>query len=90
MMIIVYPCIPRVTELGGRLLLPWRHCGVLAALGTQSLVTWPQEGYSVRGSSWPSFSLYCKFEVGCPRLLEMGGVFSLYKPTTTLQPKSQL
>ena len=25
--------------------------------------------------------------VGCPRLLEMGGVLSLYQPTTTLQPK---
>ena len=30
---------------------------------------------------------YCIFQVGCPRLLEMGGVISLYKPTTTLQPK---
>ena len=31
--------------------------------------------------------LYCIFQAGCPRLLEMGGVISLYKPTTTLQPK---
>ena len=30
---------------------------------------------------------YCIFQVGCPRLLEMGGVISLYKPTITLQPK---
>ena len=30
---------------------------------------------------------YCTFQVGCPRLLGMGGVISLYKPTTTLQPK---
>ena len=27
-------------------------------------------------------------QVGCPRLLEMCGVISLYKPTTTLQPES--
>ena len=31
-------------------------------------------------------ALYCIFQVGCPRLLEMGGVICLYKPTTTLQP----
>ena len=34
---------------------------------------------------WALF--YFFFQIGCPRLFEMGGVISLYKPTTTLQPK---
>ena len=32
-------------------------------------------------------TVYCIFQVGCPRLLEIGGVISLYKSTTTLQPE---
>ena len=33
-------------------------------------------------------NLMCMFfQVGCPRILEMGGVISLYNPTTTLQPE---
>ena len=50
---------------------------------------WPVESVCLLSQMrWTGSIDYCKDD--CPRLLlEMGGVISLYKPTTTLPPKIQ-